>query len=80
LAHGDVDEADAMITEHDLDEVRERLKALRVYDHEGYSGPSANGFTVSVRDGRFFVIGAADGREWWDDVESVVQYMMSSPR
>jgi hypothetical protein len=69
-----------MIVERDLDEVRERLKSLSIFDHDGYSGPATRDFTVTVRDGRFLIVGADDGSEWHDSVESVVEYIRSHQR
>lgn len=69
-----------------LDEIRDRMKALGLFDHDGYSGPATKHLTITVRTDqrtmrdRFLIIGAPDGSEWQDDVDSVIRVLQEHGR
>jgi hypothetical protein len=64
----------------DLDEVRRRMKALGIFDHEGYSGPATKHHTVAIGpDGRFFVIGPPHLHA--DNIDAVIAFLLEhTPR
>lgn len=57
-----------------LDDVRRLLREAGIPFHEGYSGPSANWWTATIQDDRFFVFGGSKG-VYLDDPQAVVDLM-----